>query len=208
MIQLPQSGRVTKRFSFTQGFSAVVDDVPIEEAVWFHCFVTPPASEPPIEVGSPRDNVPWTLLTSGGLFVPQEPMPPGTCIEVVPVTYLFSGEYEIMTGPRLLRHGARVVAHRYQVLPLSVLYPFSASAVDNSGVVISGAMPIAIWSTGESHNDRGTYEDFDAEAPAEYASAITTNTTLFLDGRRYRVTRSRLSTARPRLLMSLRRSNG
>lgn len=114
--------------------------------------------------------------------------------------------YEALSGARPMSLGQRLIAYEAPVAVVGDLYPLLATILDNEGEVATN-VPLALTPAGDDiHTERGTYQDFDAEAPADYRDQLPPGRTLQVGTTRYRVRSSELILGVVR--MSVRRAGG
>ncbi len=117
-----------------------------------------------------------------------------------------AASYEVLTAVRPLSHGQRLIGYEGSVAAVSDLYPLAAELRDNEAVV-DVDVPLALTPAGEAvQTDRGSYQDFDAESPADYVSLLTPGRVLVLGSVRYRIRWSEFIHGTVRL--SVRRASG
>ena len=76
---------------------------------------------------------------------------------------------------------------QYACLPVEYLYPLDGILSDMDGNPI-GNMQLAIWGAAETHDVRaGEFEDYQGEAPIEYAASLMRNVDIMVGTIRYRV---------------------
>lgn len=153
--------------------------------------------------GPPRAYPPWIIRWRTGIWGPQGAVPGGSSrIDVN------GAAYELLGRPKTLMHGTRAVGYEVSAQPVAELYPFVGSLTEQDGTVVDAAIHFARWSPSETHNTTGEYEDYDAEAPAEYRDLVKRNRQIRMGGKTYRIMTVVTETTVPRALFRLRRAGG
>jgi hypothetical protein len=147
----------------------------------FFASLTPPsAAATPGE--SPRQASPAMLRHASGLTGPLRVLRAGSRVSL-----LSRGTYELLDGGVEITTGARTVGREYACLPTKFLYPLDGTISDMDGNPISN-MELSIWSASESHDvSAGEFEDYEGEAPIEFADSLMRNIDIMIGTTRYRV---------------------
>jgi len=117
------------------------------------------------------------------------------------------GAYELLDAGVDVTTGSRIVGREYACLPVDFLYPLDSIISDMDGNPISN-MELAIWDATEIHNVRsGEYENYNGEAPIEYASSLMRNVDVMVGTTRYRIIASEVDLDMPRVRLRLRKAD-
>lgn len=159
--------------------------------------------------GSPRDGDPYTIRWRGGSLGPLVPPFAGWRLTLSrPVGRTYENlSYELLTDPSEVRVGPFTDGMQAPALPVSDLYPYEGELKSQGGTTIQ-VINVALWSVREDHQDTGTYENFNGEAPVEFATMLGDNKRIDIGGQRYRITSSIVDFKGPRVKFEARRSNG
>lgn len=90
------------------------------------------------------------------------------------------GLVELLEEPVGLRSAGRVVARQAHAMTIDDLYPLVVDVVEQGGGLVRGGVRCAVWQPEDSDQLRGTFTDYDAEAPVEHDDVLTTNRALRL----------------------------
>jgi hypothetical protein len=200
LISAPHSLRTTlvRQVEITNGQIQIVNnpDVPA-----FYASLAPPdAAATPGE--APRQAPPAMLRHASGLTGPLSDLRAGSRVEP-----LLRGPYEILDNGVEITTGARSVGRQFACLPVDFLYPLDAILSDMDGNPISN-MELAIWSASETHDvQAGEYEDYDGEAPIEYAASLQRNVDIMVGTTRYRIIAAETDLDVPRTRLRLRKAD-
>lgn len=194
---LNKNARVTRRVGVSAQRVVTVVDVP---ETTFRAALTHPADTVTRVDDSPRENPPYTIQWRNGILGPSSNPQAGARLAIDAATY------EVLAGPLTLYHGSRVVGYEVPVMPVSLLYPYESSMVQQDGAVVVPLLSFALWMAGDEHVNRGEYLNLDGEAPPEYASAFSRNRALIVDGDRYMITSSWVDATGPRVRFTARLS--
>src|SRR4051794_5768749 len=147
----------------------------------FFASLTPPsAAATPGE--SPRQSPPAMLRYASGLTGPLRVLRAGSRVSL-----LSRGTYELLDSGVAITTGSRTVGMQYACLPIKFLYPLQGIISDMDGNTI-GNIELAIWTATESHDvSAGEFEDYEGEAPIEYAGSLMRNIDIMIGTTRYRV---------------------
>jgi len=128
------------------------------------------AHGPSSDDNSPRRANSKLLRYYTGYFGPTGvPLRAGDRVEVDSVIY------EVLSVPREIRKGRFPEGFGAQVLPLTFLYPFVGTIEEIGGADVALNVIFSKYAPNESSGSTGTYEDFDGEAPLDYASHLRIN---------------------------------
>jgi hypothetical protein len=131
---------------------------------------------------SPRQAPPAMLRHASGLTGPRRVLRAGSRLSL-----LSRGTYELLDNGVDVTTGTRIVGREYACLPSDSLYPLDGIISDMDGNPI-GNMELAIWGATESHDvTAGEFEDYDGEAPIEFAEQLMRNVDIMVGTTRYRV---------------------
>jgi hypothetical protein len=123
---------------------------------------------------------------------------PGSRVELASGTLL-----ELLAAPSELRTGRRVTGYAAQAQRVSALYQLEGELQAKGGDRIQD-VTFSMWNESERPSQTGRFEDFEAEAPAEYIGVIEIDHQIEFDGRTYNVAEARPNYGRPRVQLMLR----
>jgi hypothetical protein len=163
VIGVPLDKRIRRVLSVTVGGSPA-PVVSTDPSDFFAAHLLAPQADNGLLDGSPRTDLsPWRLYwdARGPELRPCERVEnPG------------DGLYELISKPRAVNSGRRVVGYSCPVLPPSLLYPRSAEVKDLGADMALATVECAIYSARESTAQRGSYEDTFCEMPATAWEAV------------------------------------
>jgi hypothetical protein len=161
------------------GGKPVVTENPVMPA-FYSSLSEPSAAAVPGE--SPRQAATAMLRHASGLTGPLRVLRAGSRVSL-----LSRGTYELLDSGVSITTGARTVGMQYACLPIKFLYPLQGIISDMDGNPI-GNIELAIWTATESHDvSAGEFEDYEGEAPIEYAGSLMRNIDIMIGTTRYRV---------------------
>lgn len=182
------------RLAAVENTTASVDETP---SAYFPARLVERIDTPQVLDGSPR------LSGLAQRFVYHFASPalgPGYRVELHGV----EGTYELLGAPKVLRQGQNVAGYEAQVVEIGTLYPAEATFEGLSSAV---PMPLALFSGSEELRGHGDYDNYEAEAPIEYAEQVQPGSTvLLIDGDRWRVVFASVDYQHAFLKLALRRS--
>lgn len=164
------------------------------EGDWFPARLYPPRDADARQDGSPRDTAPRSRL----VFHRDAPtLGPSDRVELHgdPATY------ELLTAPEPIRHGERVGGYEVEVLDTDVLYP-NAGDIEDTGS--AEAVPFSLYTGSEDVLGHGDYDTYEAEAPAEFAGTLGSNTVLVCGETRWRAISAVIDFQVPHVRLRLR----
>lgn len=168
----------------------------------FYLELTRPSSTPTGD-GDPRDYPTFTLRWNGGLLAPPVALAhAGSRVEVLEAVY------ELLSAPRELTAGTRVVAFEVEAQRVDVLYPYVGQLVEQKGDVVLDAIRWTLWSPTERHEGTGDYEDFSAAAPADLRDEIHRNRRIKMGGDTYHILTASVALDEARVVFNVRRAGG
>lgn len=116
-------------------------------------------------------------------------------------------EYETVGEALAKRLGATVFAYAQKVLPVSQLWPLTATLTDLKGDPVEGVdpVPFAVWEgNSDRFGQRGRYDGTEGECPVDFASAVKgKNLTLLVSARKYKIQSAHAHFAQPHISMRL-----
>lgn len=151
--------------------------------------------------GEPRDLPSATLRHSSGLLGPSAPLRAGERLEVDGVAW------ELIDDGKQIRSGGRSIVMEYRALKVDDLFPLTGDLTEMGGAPVD-QIRFSAWAASEETNERGVYDDYDAEAPAEFMSALKRNRVITTASARYKITSTAPDLSPPRVRMRLRRTDG
>jgi len=183
----------------TANGQVTVDNEPDYPPFWIS--IIPP--DGPAASGEPPRSAPTAMLRhASGLTGPRLDLRAGFRLDV-----LSRGTYEVLDNGVEITTGARVVGKQYACLPLDFLYPLDGILSDMDGNPISD-IDIAIWSATESHDvAAGEYEDYEGEAPIEFAADLQRNIDVMVGTTRYRIIAAERDIDVPRVRLRFRKAD-
>jgi hypothetical protein len=135
------------------------------------------------------------------LGVEQPILQPGSRIEVEGV------QYEVVSEALAERVALTVWAYKQNVLPVSQLWPLTATLVDLKGEEVPdvGPVPFAVWEgSADRFGQRGRYDDTEGEVPCDYAEAVKgQNVALTIGTRKYKIQSAHCHFAQPHVSLKL-----
>lgn len=192
---------VTRRVT-VQGNSAEVTD--LAGLAGFRCALSHPDSVPS-GTSSPRDYASGKLWYSHREYL----APADGLLNAGDRISINGDEWELLTGSRPRYAGRSVKGMQALVQRTSVLYPLGAQVTEQGGdPVVLPLLPIALWAPSEHHESRGSYEDFECEAPIEADGVVGANKWLKVGDQTYRVISASTDYVGPRVEMRVRRAGG
>jgi hypothetical protein len=117
--------------------------------------------------------------------------------------------YELISAPRKVNNGRRVVGYSAPMLPVSILYPRSAELKTQGGGETVATVECAVYSERESNTARGSYEDTFCELPSSAWQHIRDQHNLelhFGDGSVWRLSEATLAPELPYVNASIRKA--
>lgn len=166
---------------------------------YFPAHVLAPQSDNGLLDSSPRTTLsPWRVYW---LRTPAE-LRFGDHIEVPNDT-----TYELISTPRAVNNGRRVVGYSAPALPVDVLYPRTAEVWDLGGVASVATVACNVYSQREDQQPRADFHDAFGEAPASALETLTgTNRELRLGDQTWKITDAALSVEAPYVSLNLRKA--
>lgn len=152
---------------------------------------------------APRSHAPFTIRWRKDIWGPAGSVPRGSA-------RIQAGDdvYELVGNPRQLLYGGRVVGYEAPACLVDQLYPFSGTLTEQNGIEVHPAMPFAMWGPTETHGSTGEYEDYQAEAPAEFSGQVYRNRHVHMGSKVYRVMTTAVDLTVPHVVFQLRRAGG
>lgn len=184
----------------------------------FLCKLDPPTNHPlSFDDTSPRSQTPYLAYFRAGLIGRSDQILAGSRLTMTRVWRVGddllweSGKtFEAVLDARAVRVGGRNVSGwELKLMPYDELYPFTDVDIIGPDGEVLGTTNLSKWTSEETEEDHGTYEDFDGEAPIEAAPWFETQNAKFvIDGRTYRVRTAVVDLQKPRVRFRARRANG
>lgn len=200
MLGVPLDKRVRRVLGVTvdEGLSLTLDDTP---GAYFPANVTQPQSDNGLLDGSPR-----TSKSVWRLYWQRPPAEIHACdrIEVPGDT-----TYELISAPRKVNNGRRVVGYSAPMLPVDQLYPRSADVKDMGKADALATIACCLYSERGEQRGRGEYHGTFAEAPASAWEAISSGANRelhFSDGSVWKITDATLAPELPYVSMTVRKA--
>lgn len=175
-----------------------------EDAPTFQCALLPPKtySAPASDI-APRQwkNKLELFYLAKALGQPQTAYEPGARFTIEGV------EYEAVSEVLPRRLGLAVFSYVQRVLPVSQLWPLTATLVDLKGDPVPDVeeIPFAVWEGSSDRNtSRGRYDDTEGEVPPDFADAVKgTNLALLLGTRKYKIQSAHTHFSQPHVSLRL-----
>lgn len=189
---LNQRARAIRRVTVAN-ITASLDETPSD---YFPARLYPPDTPSARSDGSPRENSARSRL----VWHHRAPaMGPADRVELAGA----AGTWELLSTPEPHRLGERVEGYQAEVLELGELYPMSAEVEDAPS---AEPVPLSVYAGSEQVSGHGDYEDYDAEAPIEFADTLDAdNRVLLLDDKRWRVVSALVDFQIPHVRLRLRK---
>lgn len=173
--------RVIRRVTVDSGADIVILDA-LE--AWFAAQrVRPGRSRPGSDTASPR-----RLRTNLIRYRPGVLGPAGAPLRSGDRLDLNGSEFEVLENPREVHLGRRMIGQEVPILEVGLLYPLEGALAEQGGSVVKAAVRFSIYSTDETHDITGTYEDYTAETDLANHEDCRINRQFVSDGRVYKIT--------------------
>jgi hypothetical protein len=202
MLGVPLDKRIRRTLAVTVGANLAVE-VDDTASPYFAASLLAPQADNSLLDGSPRTSLsPWRLYWDAR----GPELHACDRVEVPGVT-----TYELISQPRAVNAGRRVVGHSCPVLPISKLYPRSAQLHELGKDDSLGTVECALYSERQESRGRGTYRgDFADAAPSAWEAirtAPTKNLVLdFGDGEIHKIASATLASELPYISLDLKRA--
>jgi hypothetical protein len=198
MLGVPLDKRVRRVLGVSIGddLALTLDDT---ATAYFPAHVLAPQADNGLLDSSPRTALsPWRVYW---LRAPAE-LRFGDHIEVPDDT-----TYELISKPRAVNNGRRVVGHSAPALPVGVLYPRSAEVWELGGEKALSTIACNVYSQREDQQPRGDFHDTFGEAPASALEDLTgTNRELRIGEQTWKIVDAALSVEAPYVSLNLRKA--
>jgi hypothetical protein len=175
------NAKITRRVSVNpSGTISVVDAV--ED--WFPALhVQTGRNRRGSDVGSPRRLRTDLLRHRFGILAPAgDPLRAGDRVDVG------TAAFEVLEDAREVQLGRRVVAAEVPIMAIEKLYPFAGAIQEQGGAPIKASVRFSIYSSDETHDITGTYENYSAETDLGNHAECRVNHHLVADGNTYKIT--------------------
>lgn len=125
----------------------------------------------------PRDLPAWDARWRSGLLGPQgDPLHTGAQFSTL------AGLYELLTEPKEVISGSRLIGYSADAQLVDILYPYTAVLREQNNTFV-GNVRWAFWGGSESHESTGDYETFSAAVPpgveVERNQSLTTGSSIY-----------------------------
>jgi hypothetical protein len=190
--RLDQRGQLVKVVTVTEGVVTV--EVPAPLPLYKPVNVVPPDSVPAGSSSSPRELDAYRLEWAEG-YKGLGLLQAGSRVGIPGI-----GILELLGPPE----GPQDGGYGAPAQLASILYPLTAELQEQGGDTVEESVQLAMWDETESQERAGRYETFDAEAPIDFRSELTTKRQLMVSGRIFKITSTASDLAGPRVLMTLR----
>ena len=200
MLGVPLDTRVRRTLAVTvgEGLALTLDDTP---SSYFAAHINQPQGDNGLTDGSPRDELsPYRLYRAG----PESML--GACYRVED---LDGTVYELLSKPKPLQNGRRIIGHSAPILPVGDLYPRSAEVWELGGEAALASVECAVYSERSEQRGRGEYHGTFAEAPASAWATLSgggNRSLRFADGSEWRILDATLAPELPFVSMSIRKT--
>lgn len=199
MLGTPFNKRVRRVLHVDAGddLTLTLDPAP---SAYFPANLAKPQGDNGLLDGAPRTSLsPWRLTWLRAAEL-------GVCDRVeVP----HDATYELLSKPKPVMNGRRVVGYSAPVLPVDLLYPRSAELYDLGGEDPVATIACALYTEQDSQRGRGDYRDTFADAPPnawEHFDGTRNRELRFEDGSVWRVMNPMLAPEVPYVSMTLKRA--
>lgn len=175
------NAKIIRRISVDSSGTIIVMDA-VED--WFPALHTKTGrSRAGSDTGSPRRlRTDFVRYRPGILGPAGAPLRAGDRLNVATLTF------EVLENPREVHLGRRVVASEVPVMQLDSLYPFEGAIQEQGGNPIKPSVRFSVYSTDETHDVTGTYENYNAETDLDNHSECSINHHFVTDGKTYKIT--------------------